>query len=380
MGGWDTLKARIQEIDKSYMEVLAIRHDRDPATDDLWSPSLEKPHYHIISRPKKNSLKVRTILNALGVVYRPDIDETLWKQHGVENALSFRAMALYLTHDTPEAIKDGKTQYDISEIVSNLSMDEVQKIRGLYVPEKKISRLEAFEQLDKEAYALGYALHGYRDWYAALPLEVRNSSYMRTIRESYDRGIEDNIRKDAFVCRTSVFISGAPNTGKTYAANRALRDMGFSVLGTAGQSTGRYDDLEASTDAIVVDDDTTPHVLTMAEDKKCHAYRRNRNNPAWCGKFFIVTSNKSFDEWLDDCRVYDEEQRDAARSRFFICDIDNRQLLLRSRPDRGDAFNRMAKELYFRDFQDRFNKIMKSYQKTDGVLDLGVLDTAACKQ
>lgn len=48
--GWESVKIKIKQIDKKYLIVIAIKHDRDPDGDNFWAPSTEKPHYHIIVR------------------------------------------------------------------------------------------------------------------------------------------------------------------------------------------------------------------------------------------------------------------------------------------------------------------------------------------
>ena len=105
--GWEQTQEAIKSIDKTQCHVLAIKHDRDPQTDDIWKPCLEKPHYHIIVRLlNKRRSKVQTILNTLHIKYRPELDDNLWKNHGVETIRKFANMAMYLTHDTEEAILD----------------------------------------------------------------------------------------------------------------------------------------------------------------------------------------------------------------------------------------------------------------------------------
>lgn len=112
--GWEKTQEAIKSIDKTKYHVLAIKHDRDPQTDDIWESCFEKPHYHIIVRLlNKNRSKVQTILNMLHITYRRELDNNLWKNHGVETIRKFPNMAVYLTHDTEEAILDGKEHYEL---------------------------------------------------------------------------------------------------------------------------------------------------------------------------------------------------------------------------------------------------------------------------
>lgn len=127
--GWDKTKETIRDIAKDTYHVLAIKHDRDPKTDNIWESSLEKPHYHIIIRLlNKKRTKVQTILNMLKIAYRPEVDDNLWQNHGVETIRNFPNMAMYLTHDTEEAILQGKEHYELDEVVSNLTTDEIKQV------------------------------------------------------------------------------------------------------------------------------------------------------------------------------------------------------------------------------------------------------------
>mgnify|MGYP003501327029 CR=1 FL=1 len=46
--GWEETVKRIKKISKDKWIVIAIKHDKDSVTDEVWEPPLEKAHFHII--------------------------------------------------------------------------------------------------------------------------------------------------------------------------------------------------------------------------------------------------------------------------------------------------------------------------------------------
>lgn len=127
-GGWEDCQKRIVGIDDSEIQVIAIKHDRDLKADGFWRSSFEKAHYHIILRVLNGGRKrVNSILDMLGVVYREGIDDSMIENHGLETVGRFRDFAVYLTHETEQAILEGKEKYELSELVSNMTIDEIKK-------------------------------------------------------------------------------------------------------------------------------------------------------------------------------------------------------------------------------------------------------------
>lgn len=367
-GGWDNLKKIIKAIDKALYQVLAIMHYKDYLKDDIWAPSNEKPHIHIIFRmtDTSKSIRVKQILQMLNVVFRQGIDDKLWKEHGAETCVHFDAYAMYLTHDTRQARLDGKAQYDVDEIVSNLNADEIQLVRDGYIrvsqQHHKVS-LDEMIQIDKEAEQLGYNLKDFTDWYADLPFVIRKKSDMKTIRESYERGIHRRVNENTKINRLCVFIEGQPNQGKTYGAIQAL--AGKKILPVGGGGTGKFDRLSPSHEAIVIDDDVAPNLLNMTDNYICQAYKRQSSNPYWCGQYFVVTSNKNFKDWLESCGIKSDIHVAAMFSRFYVCHIENvngnNKLICDSVSTRGTATEQEERRDMFLEFQQRMNDSLQSY-------------------
>lgn len=386
----------IKKTPSKDFQVLAIRHDRDEVTDGIWAVSKVEHHWHVIVRlvDQNRRIRVRQILAGLGIVYRPGLDDDLWKEHGVETIGNFAGYAVYLTHETAEAIRDAKERYDISEIVSNLTVEDIQQVREGYirVSEKRKLTQEELIALDKEAYDRGYELKTLDDWFANQPFIVRSSAKIKVITDHYYHGVEARIKEHVAINRVCIYIQGKANKGKTYAAEHALLDMGLNLFRVKGGETGKFDDLSAAHDAILIDDNVCHNLLNMTEDYICRAYKRGRNNPPWTGKMFVVTSNLPFYDWLElsGMRIYRRDKHGdvmcdphggpvltdrgkahvpAMRSRFFLMHVETDgegvsrlELDVAQEARRGSIEFQQAKIDIVAGFLDKFNAIIREYR------------------
>lgn len=391
--GWNYTKHQIINAFKSsYMQIQGIRHYKDYLENsNFWVPSAEKPHYHIIFRlvDRKNRIRITTVLKALGIEFRPGLDDTLLEEHGCETVQNYSGYSLYLTHETEDAILDGKALYDISEVITNLTESELEQIREGYVrpcEKRKLTQAELIS-LDKEAYQKGFDLADFEDWYNALGFVVRSNAKMKVIKESYSRGVESRIRENKSLPRLCIFIQGPPNTGKTYAAAHSVEGDYLSV---SGGGSGKFDNLKPSHNAIVIDDDLCPNLLNMSDNYICKAYRRNRDNPVWAGEYLIITSNLSFDAWASECGIkmyanpayYTDTysaQGKALRSRFYICELKQTptgqyRLACRSASDRGTVEEQFKRGYKFVDFQKKFNEIIANYNPRNHKVDYSKIE------
>lgn len=368
--------------DKNEAQVFLMKHDQDPLGDDIWAPSMEKPHYHIIIRLTKRS-KLSTIMYRLGIHFRPHIDDLLFANHGVEATYDFNEYVLYLMHETKKARLDGKPPYSWTKFISNLSQDEIQQLIDGYkriVDSSILPTMEDWIRLDKAAYDLGFQLGDFDQWYNALPFTVRQGSRVKTIKESYQRGIMARVKDGASNCilRLCVYIQGPPNKGKTYAASGALNKLGISYICVEGGGTGRFDNLKPSHRGILVNDDELARLLNLSDNYFTQVYRRGNNNPFWCGDYLIVTSNLDFDTWLYRCGCQSEHYR-ALRSRFFICKTkDNGTIDLLSASERGSNTEKIERIKKFNDFADAYDEIALQYKPDDIKIDYNKLLGKRC--
>lgn len=309
--GWDKLKERIKELKKDEYQCLGIKHDEDVLGDDFFEPSTEKPHYHILIRVMRDSQNVTksgkhvsTILNDLGIVFRKE-DATMITNHGIETVGDFGAYATYLTHDTEKAINDGKQHYDMSAIVSNMSSEEILKIREGYVrvsdKMKKVTSGEIVE-VDEFCYELGRQFGDFDDWYYNQRIFLRSNARMKHCKEKYNKGIQDSIDAESFINRLCIFITGKGNTGKSYTSKMTLIEMGYKrIVSVDNCGTGKFDKVTPTTQAIIINDQTAPALLNLCDNAPTLVYHRGSGDQYFTGNIVIVTSNLSFEEWAKEC-------------------------------------------------------------------------------
>lgn len=136
-----------RDTKKRHWEIEVICHDRDYKADpdDMSLPSVVKPHFHLILRDANgNRFTVKTILKALNLFYDPKKDSKLFYEQGCTTVKNFASYSMYLTHETEQAQIDGKEVYDISEVITNMTLKELQDIRAGY------SRVQAKSKLTEE--------------------------------------------------------------------------------------------------------------------------------------------------------------------------------------------------------------------------------------
>jgi len=398
--GIDALIVAIKQIDKKSALVLCIQHDKDEVSDGIWEVAKEKPHFHLLYKNvnRNTNTCINTVLQQLHICYRQGLDDVLLANRGIETiGESFPGYALYLTHETKSARLDAKYIYDIQEIISNLTIPEIEQIRDGYTRitegSTKLS-ISDLASLDLDAFALGYALKNFNAWYNALPFNVRSHSKLKTIKESYTRGVESRLEEGTEINRLCVYIMGNPNTGKTYAAKEAL--AGQQILNVGGGGSGKFDNLRPDHDAIILDDDICPNLLNMTDNYICRAYRRNNNNSIWAGRYFVVTSNLSFTNWLITCgfkienpstvhfRMLENKHYSAMLSRFFVCSLipdanGGNKLALISASTRGSEAEQHERLNMFIDFKNKFNSIISEYTPSATQIDYSAfVDNGCC--
>lgn len=380
--GIEALIDAIVQTNKLFYQILLICHSRDQVSNGIWAVSTEKKHFHLIFRctNSKERIRIHQVLNWLHIKFRRGIDDKLLQNQAIETVNDFRNYALYLTHETPKAIKDNKAIYFIDEIISNLSLDEIKALRqGSLKIEDTPTRVSMAElaELDKQAFQLGYNLKCFTEWYNALPFSIRCHASMKTIEQSYNQGVEKRVDENQKVNRLCVYIMGDPNTGKTYASLKAL--TGKRVLTIGGGGSGKFDKLRPDHEAIIIDDDICPNLLNMSDNYIRQAYRRNKNNPYWTGRYFVVTSNLPFNVWLRMCGInvnsYSTKNHyDAMLSRFYICTLiptpeGKLKLACVNVSDRGSIKEQEERRIMFEQFRQSFDETIAKYAPSDNRVD-----------
>lgn len=257
---------RIKKIFKFLHFVIIEMYIQMRDTWEIISSKTSLSHYFMTCWQKKR-IRVRTVLRQLGIEFRKDLDDDLWNNHGVETVSKIAGYATYLTHETEATIKAGKELYNVDEIVSNLIVEEIQAIWDGYIriseDARKVTTKDLVE-LDEIAFKLGKDLKNFEEWNNTLPFTVRSNAKMKTIRESYSRGVDSRIEENSEVLRLWVYIQGAPNIGKTYDSKMAL--LGKRIHTVEGGGSGKFDNLRLDHDAIIISDDVCPNLLNMKDN------------------------------------------------------------------------------------------------------------------
>lgn len=375
----EQFKDRIRKISVKGYHVIGIVHDKDYVEDgDFFQPSIEKPHIHLViwdSKDYKKPLSIQRCLNVLKLGIR-----FTGEDEGIVRAIAPTAhlsdFLNYLTHNTDEAIKAGKHQYDDSELFFNFDVDTLNVLRDRLVSgDSKGLKVGDVESLDDLAYNCGRSLGSFRDLYASLSPNVRiNSNVKRFMTERYEMGVRDNIEQNPEVNRVCIYLTDCDldggNHGKSYSSYLACTQEFGKTFVVDGGKTGMFDDYDISTRCLIVNDYYTPNLLNVADNKKCKLYKRNNGTPYFCGDVLIVTCNKPFGTWLNDCNISDLKQKEAMYTRFFICHMvkidDHFEARLQREPMtiRGDAVDKYNKFLLW---INAFNRINSSYKPNSGV-------------
>lgn len=194
------LRSILKNFNKNEIIIISIIHYRDVVADaqDPFLPSAEKPHAHIIVKFKnyKKRMHISTLLNMLEIHFREE-DKNLFKKGCESLGGSYRENAIYLLHNSTQAIKEGKAEYQMKELISNLSISEIENlINGkLNLDKNPKPTLEFLTALDETAYNLGLnskpmdMFSAWQEFYDNLPFSIRSSAKLKYVEESYQRGI-----------------------------------------------------------------------------------------------------------------------------------------------------------------------------------------------
>ncbi|MCR5594339.1 MAG: hypothetical protein K6G12_00690 [Lachnospiraceae bacterium] len=381
------LRDVLQRMKKSFRPdeflVWGIVHDSCETGDGFFLPSAEKPHVHIYIIPYKSRWRVGRYFKILKVTLREQ-DEEMWK-HAVDVISDRHEAALYATHDSKNAIQEGKHHYPVIDVITN-DMDTYVTLRGDGQQAQKRFSQADWEKVYRDAYAHGYGLGAWKHFYDTLPNSAKErKTKIQLAREYYERGIDKHIAEDNCCTRTCIFIQGERNLGKSYATKYAITQMyGDSNLDITDGGTGQFDDIDPSYKAIFLNDFTLPakSLRSMADDQIVKVYRRNNSNPYLAAELLVVTANTSFVEWAKECGMKTSELVEggepdekiikatesylALKSRFFICEVrqnkqGNYKLYNISTPERGNEPKLQQKEKTFKQFRELFDSCISSY-------------------
>lgn len=377
-------REHIENADSSEYFVAGIDHDKDTKVDKNGKEELEDEHFHIIIWKLTDTprFRVRRILALLGINFS-DKDETLIRKGAVQQSPTANRpnLMMYLTHETPKAIEDGKHHYKLSEIVSNQPLQAILDVRKQFTGANKHVKLtdNQWDYLTQQAYNLGLNTGDFDAWADTFfTTKQQASAPFKVVEKHYYAGLQKKMGKNPKRIRCCVYIWGGHDLGKTYTANKALNNLNETVY-VAGKGSGKYDGVTASTTAITFDDTPSSDALNVFDNYDRPLHRRNSGDRPWTGHYAIATNNADPATWMSQMlRLpynsdefhdghYDNENDDdlfqALISRFYICHIENAHLVVDSIEDRGTMDDHRAHDKLFLKFANEFNKELLKYAK-----------------
>lgn len=376
----------IEQIRKFHyldFQVAMILHDSDKvkSADDPFSISIEKAHFHvIIRRASKKRFRVKRIIDLLGLTYIKDDnfdDTSMWLNGGAEIIRDFASYFLYLTHETSKAISDGKHQYDRSEVITNFDETTREALWQAGLRHQKKTKLD-WEEIDDLAYSFGLNLKDFDAWTRAnLTVEDRASKNYRVIQKTYEKGLSAGVARIGYVTRCSILLYGSGNIGKSYTSLEALKALHLNTY-RASAGTGKYDDLNNDTDAIIFDDVGVSDARNVFDNLAVKLHRRNSSDRVWKGSYAVVTTNDDPDIFIqkmagvnsndelfntDDAYVQSKLKAiEAIKQRLYICTIEDDHLVVKSATTRGSKADQAEHDKLFKKFAEKFNALLKNYK------------------
>lgn len=360
-----------RDTKKRHWEIEVICHDRDYKADpdDMSLPSVVKPHFHLLLRDANgNRFTVETILKALNLFYDPKKDSKLFYEQGCTTVKNFASYSMYLTHETEQAQIDGKEVYDISEVITNMTLKELQDIRAGYQrlqPKAKLSTSDWLELAD-EATKLAKEMGDFEEWsHTTLNFVQRSETKFKHLHELYNKVLNDTVEQAPDLTRCCILISGKANDGKSYTTRHALQAMGETIY-NARSGSGKYDGLTSRATAMVFDDRRITDALKVTDNCATVVHGRGTgNDKPWLGHYVVVTTNLTPGEFFKS-QVMNNSEVPAIATRFYVSQLiydENRngRLYATDYGIRGMYDDVSGRHELYEKFADSFNKTIKGY-------------------
>lgn len=398
------MRDRITKLDPSFM-CAGIYHNRDlvQSKDDPFEPAIKKGHWHVLLwRKDHKRFRLRDLISYLGIVYDHERDASMWISHGAETIQDVSSYIMYLTHETAQAIREGKEEYRTDEIAKNFSDDELEQLRAGYKRVTRKKRMTSDDWLDfeNEAYERAHKLQDFDHWAReTLTPSQRGSSVFKACERTYRMGLSEGIAAYGPVMRVSILIYGAGGIGKSYTIRETMRRMGLKAL-YVPDKTGKYDYVTPDTDALVFDDVGASNSLNVFDNQPTLLHRRNSADGIWKGNWAIVNTNVCPSQWIkhalgitgvvvhpgdpgyscvdpaDRADAYEIDRFDALSQRLYFCTVAKGHLVVEKVQERGDRQAHLAHNREFLRFKEIFDSISVPYWEKNHPDDLRKLNKA----
>ena len=289
--GKDNLIQRIKGTDPEDFEIIAILH----SGHDI------KKHVHVaIKARNKKGTHVGTMLRMLGIEFRKDVDDELKKRRGLETCGDYASFVRYMLHRSPRARMEGKTPYQVSDCISNLSASFIQNMVD------GIGKSTAIDVLRFEAESLGFELGDFEEWLKSadgMPVTKRD-----LLLKSYSYGVARRADMGATIDRVCIVIGINTLMGNYEnirnmvfrAACVALGESQIVCCSTNNKNTGA---ITPATKAIIYDvrgletDKKAVEFLNSLTGSKLSRVRTQGGRGAfWAGKYVVVIADIRINE------------------------------------------------------------------------------------
>lgn len=288
VSGTDGIIDSIKAISKDEFQAIAIEHNK----------SGDKKHWHILVRAvsRQKKFQVASMMKRLGVHFREGLDDDLWQHHGVETVGDFSAYATYLLHNTIEAQRAQKAPYEMTDIVTNLSKEELQQVLAGYSITKKPLRQGELNMCMDQAREAGYNLKNFYEFLDSLQITGLKDTEEKQLRNSYLAGVRRLKMENAVIDRVCILIAF---DGTAEMKSRLLNATQKALVDKQTIYMTRDMDyiVEPSADAIVTTWDNSKLVdnkFLWSDGIYESTSRKSDVTGIWAGKYFITISKDGF--------------------------------------------------------------------------------------
>ena len=337
----------LKSISPTDLIIIAIKHI---------GTGQKKDHYHVIMKKadRNGSFTVKSALNKLHIRFRPVEDAILLANHGIESTGDFSACLSYILHQSYSAKRQHKKPYSISDLISNISKDEIQRILDGYAPAS--SKLSADDLLDAARNA-GYKLSDFEKMLDEMNIKGLTQSMETKMRNAYYAGAEKAVREGRNINRLCICVGYNINENNydiiSYAVKEALSEKNTVYV---NGYTNETINITPSTDAIIYDNpytDVFQYHFSKFITQKVELVRGF--------DIFDLIDKKTV--WAGDYVIFIcEEERSRFYNRCFACTLKDNKLYCYQPPcDVNDFRNPGEVRKKYDYFKDRFNKALSLY-------------------
>ncbi|WP_026666365.1 hypothetical protein [Butyrivibrio sp. FC2001] len=347
--GEEALYNNLQAISPTDLIIIAIKHSGTGGGKD---------HYHVIMKKadRNGSFNVKSCLNKLHIHFRPIEDKALLANHGIETTGNFSSCLSYILHQSYSAQRQHKKTYSISNLISNISTDEIKGILEGYSPTS--SKLTADDMIDAARNA-GYNLSDFEKMLDEMNIKGLTQSMETKMRNAYYAGAEKVVREGRNVNRLCIFIRYDNKKDNLDAIEVAVKEA-LSEKNTIHIDGNRYEtkSITPTTNAIIF---VKPYywseiknIVSKLNSTKVELLRSNSifdlidKKTIWSGEYIVY--------------IYDLGKDYNVFPHCFDCSVKDGKLYCTATPSNIKDFKEPAEIRKKYDyFKERFNEAFSNY-------------------